>query len=260
MVDLHSHILPGIDDGAKNVEESIKIAKLAVEDGITRMIATPHYDFEDRDFSKRVLFETDELNNILKKENVPLTIYPGTEVLLNGTVLRELEEGKILTLNRSKYLLVEFHLDHLPHRTNELLYEVRLLGYTPVIAHPERYREVQRNINLVKEWVEQGNRIQMNATSIVGVNGDAPRDAAKHLLKHHMVHLMGSDTHSPRNRKPRMTDAMKIVKQWVEEDIAEELLGNNGKVFRDERIDEKIPIPYPEAYNYFKRVKEKFNL
>ena len=259
MIDIHSHILPGIDDGAKTKEESIEIAKIAVENGITKMIATPHYDPGDSCFQEKMNAGLEELNEEFLKEGIPLTLYPGAESFLNGETLAHLKEGRIPALNHTSYLLVEFPLQDLPLKIHDLLYQVQMLGYRPVIAHPERYREVQRNLNFVKEWIERGALIQINATSITGVNGSLPRETAKHLLSHDMVHLIGTDTHSPGNRKPGMKKALGILRKWMGEELTEEMMGNNEKILQGERIFHRSPMEYPRAYGFWKRFKGKLS-
>ena len=258
MFDIHSHILPHLDDGAKTLEESMEIALYAVENGITNMIATPHYDREDPEFNQKVKQGVKELNQALERNRIPLTIHMGTEAFLNPETLMDFEKKKILTLNNSRYVLVEFPLEYQPPQVQELLYQIRLMGYTPIIAHPERYRDVQRDPNVLKGWEEQGNLVQINATSIVGVAGRSAQTTAKHLIRHNMVHLIGSDTHSPRNRRPRLKEAIRMMEDWIKKEDVEKIIGNNRRVFENKEILMIDSIKYPDAYNFLERLKINF--
>ena len=255
MIDIHSHILPGIDDGAKTLHESIQIGRCAEKNGITNMIATPHYDREDPVFNEKVQRMVKELNRLLNEESIDLVIHPGTEAFLNPETLMDFEKKKILTLNNSRYVLVEFPLEYQPPQVQELLYQIRLMGYTPIIAHPERYRDVHRDPNIVKGWVEQGNLVQINATSVVGVAGRSAQTTAKHLIRHSMVHLIGSDAHSPRNRRPRLKEAIRLMEGWVKKEDIEKILENNRRVFENKEILMIDPIEYPFSYNFLERLK-----
>jgi len=257
MIDIHSHILPGIDDGAKNLRETMEIAKIAEKEGITHMIATPHFSFKCQDFVAKVREEIVKLNEVLEKEAMTLRIYAGAETFLNLELLDRLEKESFLTLNGTDYVLVEFPLGEVPLHTEELLYRIRLMGKKPIIAHPERYKEVMEDPNIVKKWIEQGNFIQINATSILGVSGRRSEKTAKHLLKHNLVHILATDTHSPRSRKPALKEALKKVEGWTGKKTSHNLMKNAERVFHNQELVIEDPVEFPYGYNFLQRMGEK---
>jgi len=256
MYDIHSHILPGIDDGAKTPKETLEMGRIADKDGITHMIATPHFNFEDQHFPEKVRRAVAKQNEEFELEKINLRLYPGAEIFLRAEILEKLENNQLLTLNDSDYLLVEFPLGEVPYHVEDILYRIRLGGKIPIIAHPERYREVMDNPNLVKGWVEQGNCIQINVTSILGVSGKKVQKTAKHLLTHNMVHLVATDTHSPRHRKPALRKAIQQMRIWDNEEKVRSIVENGKRVFQNETLVGGEPVEYPYAYGIFQRMKE----
>ena len=254
MYDIHSHVIPNIDDGAKSLGEALEMGKIAEKEGITGIIATPHFNFEDPEFKENVLAAVKGLNEKFEEENIRLTLYPGCEVFLNGALIQRLKNQELLTLNGSDYLLVEFPLGEAPYNMEELLYRIRLMGKKPIIAHPERYQEVMDNPNLVKRWVEQGNYIQVNATSILGVSGSRVTRTTKHLFAHKMVHLIATDAHSPRNRSPRLTEAKETAGKWCGKKELDMILANSKRVFDNEELIINDPVQYPYGYNVLQRI------
>ena len=194
-VDIHSHILYGIDDGSKSLEESIEIIKQHIEMGFKDIILTPHYiensKYETKNKEKKKLLET--LKKKLKKQNIKINLYLGNEVFVNNTL--EIDKEKIEKLNNSKYLLIEFPMGEKPKNINNIIYELKIQGIIPVIAHPERYTFVQEHPNIVDEWVEEGALLQSNYGSIVGVYGESAKKAVKKLLKKNIIANLATDIH-----------------------------------------------------------------
>jgi len=258
MYDIHSHILPDLDDGAKNMKEAIEIGKIAEREQITHMIATPHFSFKTPDFDQKIRRRVTELNQVFQQENINVQVFPGAEAFVTPELLESLKRNHFISLNDTDYVLVEFPLGEVPLYAEELLYRIRLMGKKPIIAHPERYQEVMENPNIVKKWIEQGNFIQINATSIFGVSGRKAEKTAKHLLCHKMVHILATDAHSPRNRKPALTEAQGIISGWVGPKTAKQLLKNAERVFHNQELVVEDPIEYPYSYNILQRIGKKF--
>lgn len=232
MIDLHAHILPGIDDGAKDIYESLEMAKIAVESGITAMVATPHCNIPGmfRNYYDQEFVEVFKMfEEALKEEEIPLILYSGMEVYVTPDILELLKKGKILTINGSRYLLVEFAFEEEPEYVDYMLDKIRESGLYPVIAHAERYRFVQNNLQMVYHWRRKGYLVQVNKGSLMGRFGRRAEYAAYRLLCHNLVSLIASDTHSPYQRTPYMRDVYGELSEEYSEKYLRILFEENPK-------------------------------
>ncbi|MFC0272294.1 tyrosine-protein phosphatase [Metabacillus herbersteinensis] len=208
MIDIHSHILPGVDDGAQRLVDSIDMAKMAVEEGITKIIATPHhqngkYTNKKADIIERVV----ELNHQLQKENIALEVLPGQETRIYGEILQDLEKDDILPLNHSNYLFVELPSGHVPRYTEQLLYDIQLKGLTPIIVHPERNAEVMENSDILFNLVNKGALTQVTAGSLTGHFGKKIQKFSMQLVEAQLTHFVASDVHNVSSRAFRLRDS-----------------------------------------------------
>jgi protein-tyrosine phosphatase len=212
LIDLHCHILPGIDDGADTWEESMEMARISVAGGVKTAIATPHFSRDlSPDFVKNLV---KEFNERLSDANISLTVMPGMEIYLDPEIPNLLKTGHLQTIG-DKYLLIELPMNHLPLYTDEVLFRIMVMGYTVILAHPERNRQVIENPGLVFGWLQQGMLVQINSGSLLGNFGSEVRKTCETLLKANLVHFMGSDAHSSVRRKPELDKAEKVLKQIV---------------------------------------------
>lgn len=214
MIDVHSHILPGVDDGAQSEEDSIAMAKVAIKEGIHTIVATPHhknrtYDNVRADIEKNVSI----LNELFDAENLDLTVLPGQEVRLYGEILEDMDKGEILPINDSKYIFIEFPSDSVPHYTEQLFYDIQLAGYKPVIVHPERNRELLQNPNKMYNFIRKGALSQVTAASVVGKFGKQIEQYSHQLIESHLTHLIASDAHNTTSRGFYLRDAYELVKK-----------------------------------------------
>ncbi|RBP42230.1 tyrosine-protein phosphatase [Garciella nitratireducens] len=254
MWDFHSHILPFLDDGAEDFQESIAMAKIAKEEGIHTIIATPHYVAIEQELSKEEIIQSiEKVSAFLEKEQLPLKILPGMEVFGEWEILKKIDQGEILSLNDSRYLLMELPMHQIPEDAEDLFYELQIRELIPVVAHPERYIEIQENPNLLIDWMERGVLLQINTTSLTGVLGQAVQETAKLLVQHNMVHLLGTDAHTSRRRSPKMKEAVQLLNQWLDPSRVQLLL---------EEYPQKIlanePIQPIEPIEIRKKKKRKF--
>jgi protein-tyrosine phosphatase len=201
LIDIHSHILPGVDDGAQTVDDAINMAKLAVEEGITKIIATPHhqngkYSNKKQDILKGVM----ELNRLLQIENIPLEVLPGQETRIYGELLEDLEKGEILPLNQMSYLFIELPSGHVPRYTEKLLFDAQMKGLTPIIVHPERNSEVIENPDILLNLVKKGSLTQVTAGSITGHFGKKIQKFSMQLIEANLTHFISSDAHNTSTR------------------------------------------------------------
>ncbi|WP_099361182.1 tyrosine-protein phosphatase [Fredinandcohnia onubensis] len=217
MIDIHSHILPCLDDGAKDLDESIEMAKLAVSEGITKIIATPHH--KNRDYNnpkEKILQQVEVLNTALSQHKIPLTILPGQEPRIYGEMIEEYESGEVLTLNDGgKYLFIEFPTGHVPRYSEQLLFDIQLKGLTPVIVHPERNSEIIENPDMLYKFVKNGACTQITSSSVTGHFGKKIKKFTMQLVESNLTHFVASDAHNLSSRPFRMREAYReLVKEF----------------------------------------------
>lgn len=208
MVDLHCHILPGVDDGARDMEQALAMARIAVAGGTEAIVTTPHCGLPGQKgnfWGQNMRSQFLALRQAIDAAGIPLELFPGME-FFGGEDLGELYEmGKLLPLSGSRYLLVEFYFDENADYMERVLEQAVFAGLTPVIAHPERYSAVQRNPQWVENWFRKGYIIQSNKGSILGDLEPRAEETVWDLLEHGLVHVVGSDAHSHRHRTPDLS-------------------------------------------------------
>ena len=218
MIDLHCHILPGVDDGAKSLEESLLMARRAVEDGIHTIVATPHtlngiYINSARKVTPKVAF----LQETLLKNHIKLQLYVGADVHLCPHMLELIESGDAGTINNArKYILLEFPSQVVPPKVKDEIFSLKLNGITPIISHLERNPVIQHNIDILYEFIRMGALCQVTAMSITGDFGGIAMQCAERLLRHRMVHVIASDAHSSESRPPVLSQAVEAAAEILE--------------------------------------------
>ena len=217
MIDLHCHILPGLDDGPPSMEMALKMCRIAVEDGITTIVATPHMLNGMFNITPQLVYDhVTEISEALEEASIPLTILPGADIHVDSTLPECLTRGDVLTLaDRHRHILVELPQDIVPRELGDLLFQVQLKGVVPIITHPERNIEIQENPGLLKDLILANSLTQITAGSIAGVFGSRIQDFAIKLLRNRMVHLVATDAHNIDHRAPRLSPARKIVEETV---------------------------------------------
>lgn len=201
MIDLHCHILAGLDDGARTMEDSIEMARAAVNEGIQTIIATPHHKNGRYDNPKQeIIQKTAELNKVLKEENIPLTILPGQEPAIHGELLKGISLGEVSTLNNTQYLFIELPAGHVPRYTEKLLYDLQVEGRIPVIVHPERNQEIIERPEILYQLIKKGALSQLTASSIYGIFGKKIKGFSEQLIEANLVHFIASDAHNTNKR------------------------------------------------------------
>lgn len=243
MIDLHSHILPFLDDGAKDMEAAIKMLRIAEKDGIRHIIATPHYiEGSYGNNSEKVKSMCDKVEKEICEAGFDIKLYPGNEVFICPELPQLVDSGEICTLNNSRYILMEFPMGSLPQYTYEVIYQLGLRGYVPVIAHPERNLIISQKPNILCDFILKGALVQVNSSSIKGLYGKKTARLALKLIKHNMVHFISSDAHTCRGRSPKLSSARKIVENDIGAEAAERLFELNGlAVLANDEID--CPAP-----------------
>ncbi len=221
MIDLHCHIPPGVDDGPATLEDSIALARAALLDGKGTVVATPHMT---EGTTARLAVETRERASVLAAElsqrGIQLQLFTGLEVYLTRETPWLYGNGQLLTLNGSRYILVEFPRQMVPLHAEEAIFELQLQRLVPVIAHPERNSQVAADPGILKRLVERGAVAQVTAGSLVGWYGNRVQRAAESLVKQGMIQVIASDAHSATDRPPLLRAAAGRAVKLIGEEAA----------------------------------------
>lgn len=206
MIDIHCHILPNFDDGAADLTESLAMARLAVDSGVTGIVATPHFrgDQESLRELPRLLNTYQMLSKAIREAGIQLHLLPGAEILCTPRTPELARENALPTIGNTGYLLTEFYFDETESYMSNTLRALSDSGYKPVVAHPERYEAVQQDPGLLETWFRQGYVIQLNKGSILGAFGHRAERTAHIGLAHGFAHIIASDAHSSLRRTTSM--------------------------------------------------------
>lgn len=246
MIDLHCHILPGLDDGAAKGSDTLKMCRMAAEDGITHVVATPHIHpstpYVSMDAVKKLC---NGLNSILERQGIPLTVLPGGEVALTPDLVKRAKDGSLHTLcDNGRYFFLEL-ADAQPGKgLEDIIFEMKLQGITPIIAHPERTGAQAPSLDWIVRLVELGCLSQITAMSLTGDLGKPIAKICEQMLDRNLAHLVATDAHSPSWRPPLLSKA---------QDRLADLLGQNQAdlilIERPQSIIEgqELEIPRPTA-------------
>ena len=220
--DIHCHILPGIDDGAKELAQSLAMARIAVGDGITNLFATPHHFNGVYSNPRQVVLEqVGQLRLTLEREGIQLNLLPGAENHLVPELPNALAEGSAMTMgNFGKAVLIELPVHTVPVSTEEILEQVRAQNLIPIIAHPERNTYLRQHPERLREWVDMGCLGQVTGQSCTGLFGPQVRDAAYHMVTHGLIHFVASDAHRDRRRIPEISPAREEIERWTNPETA----------------------------------------
>jgi len=230
MIDIHSHIIPNVDDGARSVEETFNILKEAQEAGFTDVILTSHFLLNYYETNaQELIFWKEKLQEILKKQGTKINLHSGMEIYITNQMEELLENKKILTLANSRYMLIELPLATNVKYFDYVVYYLEAKGIKPIIAHPERYKCVQKDPDIVEEYIEKGCLIQCNYGSIVNLYGREAEKTIKTLLKKNQVHFLGSDVHRENGTYLIILDAIKKIRKIIGENKINELTTINPK-------------------------------
>ena len=248
MIDLHTHVLPGIDDGSQSMDMSLEMLSLAAESGVDIVVATPHCNIPD-EFENYVDEDLEALWERLEWEreraDIPVQLCRGMEIFATPEMPDLLREGKVWTLNDTRYFLTEFAFDEDPDFCWQILRACEDLGYHPIIAHPERYFFVQEDPELAYEWCTAGYGLQVNKGSLLGRFGQEPWRIADLLVDHGLVACVASDAHRPYQRSTYMEEICRFLTENYGEACMHLLLEENpARILREEELLGFEPIPF----------------
>lgn len=213
IIDIHNHILPCLDDGPKSMDEAILLAENGAANGVTHIIATPHRNVKYINNTTEIKVAVDNLNREIAFKKIPIKIFPGQETYISNFLDTE-KMGELLTLADSgKYILVEMPDDHFPQFTYDVIFQLQLKGYIPIIPHPERNVILRRKKELLYELVTKGALVQITASSMLGKRGRAKKKYCIELIKHNLVHFIASDAHECKYRPFLIGNAYKYIRK-----------------------------------------------
>lgn len=236
MIDIHSHILPAIDDGSKSIEETLEMLKLTKLDGIKNIVATPHYyrgyyENSYKDIAKLV----GEINNIASEKHIDIKIISGQEVFIDNHTLELYREGIIACIEGTNYMLIELPMDSMPKDALDTIYELRIQGIKPIIAHPERYKYIIDKPSTLNAFIDEGCLFQLNSGSIKGIFGKTVKKTSELLIEQGACNFIASDTHSTGRRCPGVSDAIEVAKS-LNKSLVQHIMDNEKKFLNNEDI------------------------
>ncbi|WP_127345758.1 tyrosine-protein phosphatase [Lactobacillus amylolyticus] len=228
LVDIHCHILPGIDDGSKDWKTSLKLARDAVKDGVTHAVCTPHtLNGRYLNHKEDVIKLTDEYQQRLKEARIPLTVFPGQEVRISGDLPQALEDDDILFLDEDgRYMLLEFPSDDVPAYSQDMIFKVMQRGITPIIVHPERNNRILKRPTILQNLIKQGCLVQITASSYVGTFGKDIEEMSRKFIEAGQCACFASDAHDLPKRQYEYSEALEKLSNEFGSEKAQEFRDN----------------------------------
>ena len=261
MIDLHNHIIPGLDDGSKSLEMSLEMLRCAAEQGITDVVNTVHFQTSrldgitfEYDFVKT---KVDELQRELDSSGIPIKLHFSAEVFYLPNLM-ELKDNPLLTFGHGKYMLVEFPFEQVPNGCHEVFFQLKMAGVTPILAHPERIKPIQKDLSIVRKFIRGGCVIQVDAGSVTGSLGSASEIAALEIIKQGACHLIGSDVHDDRRRNFLLADALKIATKILGDKAIKLVTENPRNILEGKLIETHVESPVEKNDTFFDKLRRRF--
>lgn len=242
MIDIHNHILIDVDDGPKTKEDAIALLKQAKNEGVTEIIATPHHlsPTFDNEY-ENVQQKLQQLSEMQEVKELGIKLYPGQEIRISDQILPQLEKNEAIGLNHSKYLLIEFPSSGVPHYTSRLFYEIQSKGYVPIIAHPERNKEISQNLDVLFELINGGALSQITSASLAGQHGKKLQKLSLQMIENNLSHFIASDAHHDKNRPFIIESLLKDKKLQKYEESINKFMNNARYIVKNEDIPKMQP-------------------
>lgn len=237
MIDIHAHILPGVDDGPQTITESLELIKQAMKEGITDIIATSHADNPHYDVQQNVVLEKIALlKTEMEENNLSINIHPGQEIRISEKTIEKLASGELLTLADSKYVLIELPTGNIPAYTVQIIQGILTLDKVPIIAHPERNRAIAEKPSRLLKLINHGALAQITAGSLAGHFGKTIQKQSLQLVDANLVHTYGSDVHNAKTR-PFLFDAgLSYLEKHKRLDAVDIFLENNARILENGEV------------------------
>lgn len=253
MIDIHNHILPGLDDGSQSLDESIRMAKLAVEEGIESIIATPHHangKYENR--AVDIVKAVEQLNAELVKQNIPLRIYSGQEIRVTDRFLEDMYQKVSIPLNHSKYILIEFPTNRIPSRIEEVLHELEVMQLIPILAHPERNLEIVDNPDKLYHLVTRGMLSQVTSHSINGAFGLKIQKISLDFCSRNLTHFIASDAHNLTHRAFGLLQSYNYIEAKLGCEYTDYFRRNARSVLMNQCFQANLPKKTKKMFQFWK--------
>ncbi len=259
MIDIHSHILPNIDDGSRSIDETFDLIKEAQSAGFEAIVLTSHYMegyYETNLYEREVL--TKLIYDNFKEKNIDIKLYLGNEIYMSEKMIKQLEEEKASTINDTSYVLFEMPLNAEPLNLYDVIYQMQQNKIVPILAHPERYSFVQKDPELIYDLIEKGVLMQANYGSIIGQYGKKAQVTVKKFLKSNMIHMLGTDVHRHNTIYPKIPQILEELTKLIGKEKLEELTTTNPKLILNNK---KIHIEEPKEIEltYIDKIKGMIN-
>lgn len=231
MIDIHSHLIYGVDDGSKDIESSINILSKLSNHGVTDIILTPHYITDTNYVSEKRdnILKYKELQREVKKQGININIYLGNEIYIDKNILKYIEENKMCSLNNTEYILVELPMSGIYPDYIDIFNNLINIGFKVILAHPERYTSFQKDNSLIDEIVSTGVMLQCNIGSIVGEYGKEAKKTMKYILKNKLVSFIGTDIHKDKIDYSYLDKSISKFKKYLTEEEINDILNKNAK-------------------------------
>jgi protein-tyrosine phosphatase len=261
LIDLHCHILPGVDDGAADEAAALAMARIAVAEGVTVQACTPHiypgvYPNTGPDILKRVAW----FQELLDYEGIPLRVVAGADVHVAPDLVQRIRSGEVLTLNGSRYILIEPPHHILPPRVEEVFFNLQAAGYVPILTHPERMTWIDQRYDLIRTLARSGVWMQITGAAIAGKFGSRAVYWSHRMLDEGLVQIVASDAHDPVHRAPVWSEAVKALVARVGLEEKERLMVERPAAVLSDAWPDHLPTPVtdaaedPEAGSIWRRV------
>jgi protein-tyrosine phosphatase len=261
MIDLHCHLLPAIDDGSKGMEETIEFLRIAGRDGIRVITATPHMKPGVYDNRRDAILEAVERVRAAARDDADagkVELLPGAEVYYTADVVDRARRGELMTIgDRGRYVLLELPYQQVPIHVDETIFQLRLHGLTPLMAHPERVAYYLEDFERVAASVRLGALTQVTGASVTGKFGSKAREFANRMLERNLVHVLSSDAHDVRYRPPALSDAVRAAGLLIGQEAARRLVDDNPRAILDGREVETLETPPERREGFLSRLASR---
>lgn len=258
MIDFHTHILPNIDNGARNINETFQLIEEAKQAGFEKIVLTPHYmeGYYETDVAERETW-LNAISNNLHIKKYEGKIFLGNEIYLTENIINLLENAKASTINNTSYVLFELPLNAEPPKLYDLIYEMEQYKIVPILAHPERYTFIQKEPELLYELAERGVLFQSNYGSVIGEYGSNVERFVKRMLENNLVHFLGTNAHRPGTIYTRIPECLMEIESIIGEEKLKELTTTNPELaLANKKIEPRTPTPI--EYSFKEKLLMKF--
>jgi protein-tyrosine phosphatase len=240
LIDLHSHVLPGVDDGARSDDLALDMLRAAEADGTSIIAATPHAHHVS---ASKIIDGVDHLRKLADAAGIEIEIIPGHEARLAPDIAERYRQGDIIPLNHTSYQLIELHLfEEWPKELSERsIGRIQEAGLIPIMAHPERYPAVQRDPDWIETLIQRGILMQLNSHSLTGYHGPEARETAELLIRRNLVHIIASDAHNPGRRPPVVRAALNRAAEIAGPEYVHWMMSNTAAIVRGDEVRLRAP-------------------